>query len=249
MVTNDLILIGGGGHSRVLIGMAQAAGLTVRGIITSNETLLGTDIFGVPVLCLETMFALDASDVTLVNGVGNLTSSSGPGLEPRAALYQRYRARGYEFLPLISGRAIVQPHVILGSGVQVMPGAVIQPGSVIGENVIINTCASIDHDAIIEPHCHIGPNATLCGQVTIGEGTHVGAGAVIIQGLRIGRNVVIGAGAVVTPARAGWVHRAPGGEHAGQADAPRPHDGDPCVDGKRNHGAVVVPGCDDPRAR
>ena len=198
MATKDLIIIGGGGHTRVLIGMAQAAGLTVRGVVTNSEALLGMDLLGVPVLCLEAMFALDAAEVTLVNGVGNQTSSGGPGLAARTAVFERYKARGYEFLPLVSRDAMVQPHVILGAGVQVMPGAVVQPGGVIGENVIINTRASVDHDVIIEPHAHIAPGAVLCGNVQVGMGSHIGAGAVIIQNMRIGSNVVIGAGAVVT---------------------------------------------------
>jgi sugar O-acyltransferase (sialic acid O-acetyltransferase NeuD family) len=197
MATKDLIIIGGGGHTRSLIGVAEANGLTVRGLITSREELLGTDIFGVPVLCLEQTFALDTGEVTLVNGVGNHVRTGKPDLAPRTALYQRYKAKGYPFLPLISKSAIVQPHVIMGAGVQVMPGAILQAGCVIGENVIVNTRASVDHDVIIEPNCHIAPGAVICGNVTIGESTHVGAGAVIIDGIRIGKNVVIGAGALV----------------------------------------------------
>ena len=198
MAVKDLIIVGGGGHSRSLIGVAEANGLRVRGLITNNESLLGTDIFGVPVLCLEQQFALDAAEVTLVNGVGNRVRTGITGLAPRIALYERYSMLGYQFLPLISKAAVVMPHVIMGAGVQVMPGAILQAGCVIGENVIINTRASIDHDAIIEPHCHIGPSTVLCGSLTIGEGTHVGAGAIIIQGLRIGKGAVIGAGALVT---------------------------------------------------
>lgn len=197
MAIKDLIIIGGGGHTRALIGVAEANGLTVRGLITSTEMLLGTDIFGVPVLCLESTFALDTDEITLVNGVGNHVRTGKADLMPRTALYQRYRAKGYKFLPLISISAVVQPHVIMGAGVQVMPGAILQAGCVIGENVIINTRASVDHDVIIEPHCHIAPGAVICGNVTIGEGTHVGAGAVIIDGIRIGKDVVIGAGALV----------------------------------------------------
>ena len=198
MQTKDLVIIGGGGHTRVLIGMAQAAGLRVRGIVTSNTVLVGTSVLDVPVLGLEDTVALNPSEVTLVNGVGNLANREGPGLFLRSAIYQRYRARGFDFMPLISPHGVIQPHVIMGEGVQVMPGAVIQPGAIIGENVIINTKASIDHDAVIYPHCHIAPGAVLCGHVVVGEETHIGAGAVVIQGVRIGCNVVIGAGAVVT---------------------------------------------------
>ncbi len=198
MQTKDLVIIGGGGHTRVLIGMAVAAGLRLRGIVTSNVALLGTSVLDVPVLGLEDDIALNPAEVTLVNGVGNLASRSGPGLDGRLQLYRRYRARGFDFLPLISSSAVVQPHVIMGEAVQVMPGAVIQPGAIIGENVIINTRASIDHDVVIYPHAHIAPGAVLCGHAQVGEETHIGAGAVVIQGIRIGSHAVIGAGAVVT---------------------------------------------------
>lgn len=197
MHKKEIIIIGGGGHTRVLIGMIQASGLILRGVLTNDKALLGTSIFDVPVLGLEESYTMNPDEVTLVNGVGNGASREGPGLHPRADIYHRYRTRGFSFLPLISNHAVVQPHVIMGEGVQVMPGAIIQPGAIIGENVIVNTSASIDHDVVIYPHCHIAPGAVLCGHVVVGEETHIGAGAVIIQGMRIGSNVIIGSGAVV----------------------------------------------------
>jgi len=193
-----IVIIGGGGHTRVLIGMLQCADAIIHGVITSNTALLGTKIMGVPVLGLEESTSLKPENVKLVNGVGNAPSRKGPMLEPRAAIYQRYVAQGFQFMPVISGNAMVQPDVAVGDAVQIMPAAVIQPGVMIGENVIINTSASIDHDTVIYPHSHIAPGAVICGDVRIGEKTHIGAGAVIIQGIRIGNNVVIGAGSVVT---------------------------------------------------
>ena len=194
----EIVIIGGGGHTRVLIAMAQAAGVGIRGIITSNTDLLGTRVLGVPVLGLEENVALDPAEVTLVNGVGNHASRDGAGIAPRVGLYQRYRARGFDFLPLISVQAMVQAHAVISHGVQIMPAAVVQPCASLGENVIINTRASIDHDVRIHAHCHIAPGAVLCGGIEVGEASHVGAGAVIIENVRIGRDVVIGAGAVIT---------------------------------------------------
>ncbi|MFZ4541853.1 MAG: acetyltransferase [Rickettsiales bacterium] len=196
MQEKTAVIIGGGGHTRVLIGMLQAGNIALRGIVTSNAALVGTSIFDVPVLGLEGEVTLDPVKDALINGVGNYVRRSGTGLAPRAQLYQRYRALGFDFMPVVSG--IVQPHVIMGEGVQVMPGAVVQVGAVIGENVIINTRAAVDHDVVVSPHCHIAPGAVICGNVTLGEATHVGAGAVIIQGVTVGSNVVIGAGAIVT---------------------------------------------------
>lgn len=198
MSKKPVIIIGGGGHTRVLIGMLHAAGAELRGIITGDTNLLGEEIHGVPVLGLEKDFTLRPDEVTLVNGVGNTASLKGAGLGVRADIYKRYRALGFDFLPVISPQAMLQSDITLGEGVQVMPGAVVQPGAMLGENVIINTRASVDHDVVLSPHAHIAPGAILCGNVLVGEQSHIGAGAVIIQGISIGARVVIGAGAIIT---------------------------------------------------
>lgn len=198
MANHPIIIVGGGGHTRVLIGMLKRAELPVQGVITSDEALLGSEIHGVPVLGREGEVVLSSQDIAIVNGVGNKPSSKGTGLDVRAAIYQRYADQGFFVAPVISTKAITQPDIMLGHGVQVMPGAVIQPGAMIGVNAIINTRAVIEHDCVIAPHVHVAPGAVLCGGVSVGELTHIGAGAIIIQGIRIGANVVIGAGVTVT---------------------------------------------------
>lgn len=199
MENRPLIIIGGGGHTRVLIGMLLESNREIRGVVTRNTALFGTSIMGVPVLGHEERVLFAANEVALVNGVGNVASSrSGSGLEVRASLYHLYRALGFQFPPVTDARAVIQPEVTMGDSVQVMPGVIIQPGAMIGENVILNTGAVIDHDAVIYPHAHIAPGAIICGHAVVGEETHIGAGAVVIQGVRVGSNAVIGAGAVVT---------------------------------------------------
>lgn len=198
MQNHSLIIIGGGGHTRVLIGMLKQLGRPITGILTRDAGLVGESIHDVPVLGLEEGAELDAASMHLINGVGNRPSRQGSGLAVRAQLFASYKARGFSFAPVRDPAAIVQPDVMLGEGVQLMPGAIVQPGAMIGENVIINTGASVDHDVVIYPHAHIAPGAVLCGDVVVGERTHIGAGAVVIQGVRIGSDVVIGAGAVVT---------------------------------------------------
>jgi sugar O-acyltransferase (sialic acid O-acetyltransferase NeuD family) len=194
----DLVVIGGGGHTRVVLGMLEREGITPRGIITRDASLIGKAILGVPILGLEGDVALTPEKTILVNAVGNRVSAKGSGLCVRAAVYRRYHSQGFKFLDVVSSHAVCMPHVVIGNGIQLMPGAVLQTGAMIGENVLINTNASIDHDAILYPHCHIAPGAVICGDVVVGEETHVGAGAIIIQGIRLGCNVVIGAGAVIT---------------------------------------------------
>ncbi len=198
MAEKPLIVIGGGGHTAVLIGMLKRDQRAVQGILTRDTTLVGESIHGVPVIGLEGESPLSADAVQLVNGVGNVASRNGSGLEVRTAIYSRYHAEGFTFASVISSQAIIQPDVLLGEGVQVMPGVVIQPGVMLGANCIVNTRASLDHDVVIGPHSHIAPGAVLCGHVTVGERAHIGAGAVVIQQVRIGHDAVIGAGAIVT---------------------------------------------------
>lgn len=189
--TRPLVLLGAGGHARVLAALARAAGHPILGVC--DPVLAASDV-----ACWEDMdvlgddHALDqlAPDrVALMLGVGQLTSGN-----LREKLYATWRARGYAFPVLVHPTAWVAPGVMLSDGVQVMAGVVIQPGCEIGENSIINTRAGIDHDCKIGRDVHVAPGATLCGSVTVEDGAFIGAGATVIQGLRVGERAVVGAG-------------------------------------------------------
>jgi sugar O-acyltransferase (sialic acid O-acetyltransferase NeuD family) len=196
LATLPLVLIGAGGHGRVLVALLRAAGRPVLGVC--DPTLAASAVSRWEDLrVLGDDSALDflpPDRVALVLGVGQLATGT---LRPR--LYATLRARGYGFPALLHPTAWVAPGVVLGEGVQVMAGAVIQPGCEIGENSIINTRASVDHDCRIGCHVHVAPGATLCGTVTVEEGAFIGAGATVIQGLKVGARAVVGAG--VTLAR------------------------------------------------
>jgi UDP-perosamine 4-acetyltransferase len=127
-----------------------------------------------------------------VNGLGSVESTA-----KRAALFQRFKGKGYRFATVVHPSAVVAGDVVLEEGVQVMAGAVIQPGTRVGENTIVNTGAIVDHDCALASHVHVAPGAVLSGGVSIGEGTHVGTGAKIIQGVRVGSHSLVAAGAVV----------------------------------------------------
>lgn len=185
------VLLGAGGHARVLVALARASGHPVLGVC---DPILAADAVSrwenLEVLGDDGALDLFTPDrVTLILGVGQLA-----GATLRQRLYALWRARGYDFPALVHPAAWVAPGVMLGNGVQVMAGAVIQPGCVVGENSIVNTRASIDHDCRIGRDVHVAPGATLCGTVTIDDSAFIGAGATVIQGLRIGAHAVVGAG-------------------------------------------------------
>jgi sugar O-acyltransferase (sialic acid O-acetyltransferase NeuD family) len=189
------VLLGAGGHARVLLALARAAGHKVLGVC---DPALAADAVSrwedLEVLGDDTALNRFAPDrVALMLGVGQLATST-----VRERLYAAWRGQGYDFPALVHPAGWVAPGVVLGAGVQVMAGAVIQPGCVVGENSIVNTRASVDHDCRIGREVHVAPGATLCGSVMVDDGAFIGAGATVVQGVRVGGRAVVGAGTTLT---------------------------------------------------
>ncbi len=190
-MSRPVIILGGGGHARVLIDALILSGVTIVGVAAREPPAGLPD--GIPFLGDDdAVAAYPPGAVELVNGVGSVDGGAA-----RARLFAAHKARGFAFATIVHPAAIVGRDVDLGEGVQVMAGAVLQTGSRIGANTIVNTRVSVDHDARIGASCHIAPGCVLSGGVTVGEGSHVGTGAVIIQNVTIGSGALVGAGAVV----------------------------------------------------
>lgn len=190
-VVRPLVMLGAGGHARVLAALARAVGYPVLGVCDpklaaeSVSRWEGLDVLGDD----DALDRLPPDRVALMMGIGQLVS-----VTLRERLYASWQARGYNFPVLVHPAAWVAPGVVLGGGVQVMAGAVIQPGCEIGENSIVNTRSSVDHDCRVGRDVHVAPAATLCGSVMVEDGAFIGAGATVIQGVRIGMRAVVGAG-------------------------------------------------------
>lgn len=196
MKCGSIILIGAGGHAKVLLEALVASNIMVRGVVDPElVSEIGASWRGVEILGGdEVVFEHSPSSVCLVNGVGSIPGSH---WNVRARLYERFDKAGYKFGTVIHPFSAVSSNAKLSSGVQIMAGAVVQADVAIGQNTLINTRASVDHDCEIGEHCHIAPGVTVCGGVKIGNGVHVGTGASIIQGVILGENCMIGAGTTV----------------------------------------------------
>jgi len=192
-VNRPVIVIGAGGHARVLISSLKAMQRELIGITEADANKLGVSISGIPIIGNdETILPYKPDSIKLVNGIGSVSST-----QKRKDIYDKFKKDGYSFASVIHPIAAVMDDVLLGEGVQIMVGAIVQTGCAIGDNVIINTGAIIDHDCIIGNHTHVAPGAVLSGGVQIGEMAHIGTSATIIQGIKIGEGAIIGAGAVV----------------------------------------------------
>jgi sugar O-acyltransferase (sialic acid O-acetyltransferase NeuD family) len=189
-MTIPVVVLGGGGHARVLIDMLLELNRPILGYTMADSEHDPKPLFGVPCLGSDSyVLTLRTTECELVNGVGSI--------ESRVNLYHEFNRQSYRFATIVHSTAFVSKRASLMEGVQVMAGAVIQANSNIGVNTIVNTRASVDHDCTIGDHVHIAPGATLCGGVHVGDGTHIGAGATVIQGINIGQGCLVAAGAVV----------------------------------------------------
>lgn len=188
------ILLGAGGHAKVLADLLLSQGEQIKGITNIDKSLYGKNVFfDIPVLGPdEAVLQYSPDSVELVNALGSIRTT-----HMREKLFQYFFSKGYSFPNLIHPTAFIGKAVQLGAGVQLMAGAYLQTGAKIADNVIVNTGALVEHDCGISAHAHIASRAVLAGGVCIGERTHVGAGAVVIQGLSIGKDCTIAAGAAI----------------------------------------------------
>jgi sugar O-acyltransferase (sialic acid O-acetyltransferase NeuD family) len=188
-----VLVLGGGGHARVLVEVLRASGRTIIGIADPALAPGSLGPGGLSVLGgKDVIDKFEPHDIAVVNGVGSTDS-----MAMRDETYRRISARGFGFIGVVHTSAIVSPSAQLGDGVQLMAGAIIQCNTVIGANSIINTGACVDHDCRIGESVHIAPGATLSGSVTVGDRTHIGTAAAVIQGISIGCDCLVAAGAVV----------------------------------------------------
>ena len=186
-----VIIIGAGGHARVLFDCLRLQGVNVLGMLDKEGAYNGNS--ALPIIGDDSAISEYPSDtVELINGLGSIGNMS-----LRTSIFSKFKNLGYCFRNVIHPSAIIAHDCELGEGVQVLAGAVINSGTKIGANTIVNTGAIVDHECIIGSHVHIAPGCTLSGGIHIGYGTHIGTGATIIQGISIGNRALVAAGAVV----------------------------------------------------
>jgi UDP-perosamine 4-acetyltransferase len=186
------VILGGGGHARVVIDCLRLSGFCDPvAIVDANTALWGGRVDDVAVRGGD-----EQLPHLLAEGVRFFAVGLGQG--PRAKLFQMGLAAGLKPATAIHPRAIVSTRASVGAGTQVFAAAVINPGATVGDNVVVNTGAIVEHDCVLANHVHVASGACLAGGVHVEEGAFIGAGSTVRQGLRIGARAVVGAGAVVT---------------------------------------------------
>ena len=185
-MAKTVVVIGAGGHGKVVVSTLQEAGLIVDAIYDDRSQLWGSQILGVRVCGPIAELANSPSEFAGVVGIGD------------GRIRQRLvNSLKIDWLTAIHPQAYVHHSAKIGRGTVVFAGAVVQPNATIGEHVIVNTCASVDHDCQIDDFVGLGPGTHLSGSVKIARRSLLGTGCCVLPNVRIESDVTVGAGTVV----------------------------------------------------
>ena len=181
---NRLIIVGAGGHGRVIADSALKNGYTDISFL--DDCAVG-DSMGFSIIGTSADIpGLHDGATDFVIGIGSNAV--------RKRIAETYDVN---WVSVIHPSAQISAGVTVGKGTVIMAGAAVNACAEIGEHCIINTGAVVEHDNVIRSYAHISPRAALGGTVSIGEETHVGIGATVRNNVDICGGCVIGAGATV----------------------------------------------------
>lgn len=191
MQNKTLILIGGGGHCKSVIDVAESAGFTIRGILDTPENV-GKKVLDYTVVGTDDQINDFVRESVFLVTVGQIKDAT-----LRIKLHQKVAEAGGKLATIIAETAYVSKHAILGEGTVIMHHAVINADARIGRGCIINTFANIEHDAEIGDFCHISTGAMVNGNCKVGGETFLGSQSVMVNGTEITPGCVVAAGSMV----------------------------------------------------
>lgn len=191
MINKDLILVGGGGHCKSVIDVAESAGFQIKGILDVPENV-GRTVLGYPIIGTDDQIKDYVNEVVFMVTVGHIKDAA-----LRIRLYQKIADAGGRFATIVASTAHVSKYARVGEGTVVMHHAVVNADAEIGKGCIINTFANIEHDAKIGDYCHISTGAMVNGNCKVGSETFLGSQSVMVNGIEITDGCVVGAGSLV----------------------------------------------------
>lgn len=187
-----LILIGGGGHCKSVIEVAESAGYEIKGILDMPDEVGKEVLPGHKVIGTDDEIPQYVEECDFIITVGFIKN---PAL--RIKLYNKVKAAGGRLATIIASTAHVSKYAELGEGTVIMHQAFVNAGAKIGDNCIINTFVNIEHDAEVGNQCHISTGTMVNGECKIGENCFIGSQSVCANCIEIASDIIVGAGSVV----------------------------------------------------
>ncbi len=187
---NKLVIIGAGGHGRVVADCAQTLG-AYQEIVFLDACFEHRKINAQwPIVGVVENWVDYTEDADFIVAFGNNNL--------RMNILNDLIKNKANITTIIHPNAVVSANCHIDIGSVVFANAVINIGSSIGKGCIINTGATVDHDCSLNDGIHISPGANIAGGVTIGSLSWLGIGSSVIECLTLASNTLIGAGAAVT---------------------------------------------------
>jgi len=181
----NLILVGGGGHCKSVIDVAESSGWMILGILDVAENV-GKKVFDYFIIGTDEQISEFIPKAYFLVTVGQIKSA---GL--RIKLHEKILTAGGELATVIASDAYLSKYSDVGKGTVVMHKAVVNASTKIGIGCIINTMANIEHDATIGNYCHISTGAMVNGDCTVGDRTFIGSGVVLANGVSVANDCIV----------------------------------------------------------
>lgn len=183
-MSKNVVIIGAGGHGRVVADTITLCGDKVVGFLDDNaQSDENMKVIGKKA---DAHKYCDGETYLFV-AIGNC----------------KVRKEIMESLPdakwyiAIHPSAVVSPSAKIGEGSCVLPNAAVNNSAEIGKGVVVNTGAAVDHDNVIGDYSLLACGAHLAGTVSVGECTWIGVGSTISNNIVVCNNVRLEAGTVV----------------------------------------------------
>lgn len=158
-----LLVVGAGGHGRVVAELAQACNYSRIDFVDDYSTLaIGT---------LPDLPSLAPRYAAVAVSIGNLPF--------RQRLFDELEALEVPVPALVHPTAYVSPSARVESGALLLPGAIVNANAVIGRGAIISAGAVIDHDATVGPCSHVDAGAVVAARASVPPLTKVPAGTCV----------------------------------------------------------------------
>ena len=178
-------VLGGGGHSKVVVDTLLKAGFHIGGIFDDDPKKIGEQILNFYIEgTIEDAYKKGFKNAIIAIGDNRI----------REKISNKY---DFNWVSAIHPHSYVHPSVKIGKGTVIFAGVIIQPDAFIKDHVIINTGASVDHDCFVGNFVHIAPGVHLAGGVKVKKGAFLGISSTVIPNKIVGEWVVVGAGGVV----------------------------------------------------
>ena len=198
--TEDLVVVGAGGHGRELVvtvttlldDVRRAGGTPpwrLLGVVDDGPEQpdrlerLGVELLGVVDLLAE------QTDWRYTLGIG--TSAA------RRAVVQRIGGHAGRESTIVHPGAPVGPDCRIGAGVVVYERSTITTNVTIGEHTHLNVGCTVQHDSQLGDFVQLSPGVFVNGDCVVGDDVFLGTGAIVTRGVTIGAGARVGAGAVV----------------------------------------------------